>query len=121
MNTKQKTNWWIDLVLFTGFILTFYLDLTGLELHQWIGVFSAVLAAYHLLTHRDWVEAITRRFFVTANGRSRLYYVMDTGLLIGFALIVATGLVISTWLGLTITIGSRASSSATSFRKCRTS
>ena len=52
MNTKQKTNWWIDTVLFIGFITTFFLDLTGVEAHQWIGILSGALAAYHLLIKR---------------------------------------------------------------------
>ena len=45
MNTKQKTRWWVDAVLFAGFIATFFLDLTGVELHQWLGIFGAALAA----------------------------------------------------------------------------
>jgi hypothetical protein len=103
MNNKQKNRWWVDAVLFTGFILTFFLDLTGLELHQWIGVFIDVLAVYHLLSHWDWVSAVPRRFFGKTSGQARQYYILDGVMLIGFAAIAGTGLVISTWFNLTLT------------------
>ena len=102
MKNKQKTRWWVDAVLFTGFILTFFLDLTGLELHQWIGVFVAALAVYHLLTHWDWVSAVTQRFFGKTSDRARQYYALDATLMLGVTAIAATGLVISTWLNLTL-------------------
>jgi hypothetical protein len=99
---KPKTNWIIDAILFTGFLLSFWLDLTGVQLHQWLGVGLALLAGYHLLAHLDWVEAVTLRFFRRTSSQSRLYYLLDWALLIGFALILETGLAISTWLNLTL-------------------
>jgi hypothetical protein len=59
MNVKQKTYWWVDLVLFGGFLVAFFLSLTGVDLHQWIGVFGVLLASYHLLAHRDWVNTVS--------------------------------------------------------------
>ena len=102
MNTKQKTNWWIDLALFAGFITTFFLDQTGVDAHQWIGIFSGALAAYHLFRHRDWVGAVSKRFFAKISSQSHLYYALDALLLLGFILIGVTGLVISTWLNLAL-------------------
>lgn len=102
MNTKQKTNWWIDSSLFAGFITTFFLNLTGVAAHQWIGIFSSALAAYHLFVHLDWVGAVSKRFFRKTSGQARIYYVLDVFLLLGFTLIGVTGLVISTWLNLSL-------------------
>jgi hypothetical protein len=102
MNTKQKTNWWIDLVLFAGFITTFFLDLTGVAAHQWIGIFIGALAAYHLFLHLNWVEAVSKRFFGKTSGQARVYYALDALLLLGFATIAITGLGISTWLNLNL-------------------
>jgi len=103
MNTKQKTRWWVDAILFAGFITTFFLDLTGVELHQWIGVFGSALAAYHLLSHWEWVSAVTQRFFGETSGKARRYYLLDVVMLVGFTTIAVTGLIISTWLNLTLT------------------
>jgi predicted ferric reductase len=79
------------------------MDLTGMELHQWIGILVGILAVFHLLAHLDWVTAITKRFFTKAPGRARAYYILDGLLLAGFSLIVLTGLVLSTWLNLPFT------------------
>ncbi len=100
MNSQTSSRWVVDAALFAVFVFAFFLDLTGLDLHQWIGVAAAGLALYHLVTHWNWVTAVTRRFFGKTSGRSRLYYALDVALLAGFAAIAATGLVISTWLDL---------------------
>ena len=61
MHSKHTSHWLIDAVLFTGLIAAFFLDLTGLELHQWIGISGGALALYHLLAHWQWVGAVTER------------------------------------------------------------
>jgi hypothetical protein len=102
MNTKQKTKWWVDVILFACLIIAFFMDLTGVALHQWIGVFITALAAYHLLAHWGWVSSVTQRFFAGASGKARLYYAVDAAVLGGLAVIASTGLVISTWLDLSL-------------------
>ncbi len=97
---KQKRNWIIDAVLFGGFLLALWLDLTGLAVHQWLGIAVGALAGYHLVAHWSWVEAVTGRLFGRANRQSRQFYVVDAGLAVGFATIAVTGLAISTWLDL---------------------
>lgn len=103
MNDRQKQRWWLALVLFSGFLLEFFLDLTGVELHQWIGIFGGGLALYHLLNHWGWVEAVTQRFFGRTTGKARLYYLLDASLFLGFSIMISTGVLISTWLNLAIT------------------
>lgn len=101
MNThKPKTNWIVDAILFSAFLIAFVLDLTGLPIHQWLGVGVGALAAYHLWAHRDWVEAVSGRFFGRTSAQARLYYLIDAALFLGLALIVLSGLVISTWFAL---------------------
>jgi hypothetical protein len=102
MNTKQKTKWWVDVALFAGLIISFFLDFTGVAVHQWIGIAIGALAAYHLLAHWGWVSSVTRRFFAAASGKARLFYLVDAAVLGGLALIVGTGLAISTWLDLSL-------------------
>ena len=100
MNTeRQKRNWLIDAALWMGFLATFFLDLTGLAAHQWLGLAVGLLAFYHLARHWQWVRAVAGRVLVTG-GRSRLYFAIDAGLLLGFSLILITGLAISSLLSL---------------------
>jgi hypothetical protein len=99
---KPKTNWLIDAVLFGGFLLAQLLDLTGLPVHQWLGLGVAALAGYHLAAHWSWVKAVTQRLFGRTSRQARTFYAVDAGLAVGFAAILVTGLVISTWLDLAL-------------------
>jgi len=100
---RQKTSWIIDAVLFGGFLVALWLDLTGVGLHQWLGVTIGALAGWHLLAHGDWVKAVTARFFGRTSSQARLYYIVDAAMLAGLTTIVVTGLVISTWANLGLT------------------
>jgi hypothetical protein len=100
---KQIHNWLIAAALFTAFLLSFWLELTGVALHQWLGVAIGLVAGYHLFTHWNWVKAVTDRFFKQTSLQARLFYVVDATVLIGLATIIVTGLVISTWFDLALT------------------
>jgi hypothetical protein len=100
ITNRQKSNWYIDIFLFAGFLGAFFLDLTGVSLHQWIGVFVSLLALVHLAFHWDWVKAVTLRFSSRTSNQSRGFYLLDMSILLGFFLLVLNGLVISTWLEL---------------------
>ena len=94
------TKWVVDALMYAGFLLCFFTNVTGLELHQWLGVAGGALAAYHLVTHWAWVRAVTCRLLGRTSGQARLYYLLDAGVLAGLAVITTTGIVISTWLDL---------------------
>ncbi len=100
MNIKQKHNWVVDAVLFLLFMLTFFMDLTGLALHQWIGIAAGAITLYHLAVHWKWVVSVSARFFDNTSMRCRLYYLLDASILLGFVAMIASGLIISTWLNL---------------------
>ncbi len=99
---RQRACWLIDAGLFAGFVLAMLLDLTGVALHEWLGAAVGVVAGYHLLAHWQWVKSITTRLLGRASRQARQFYVVDAGLLAGFVAIGATGLVISTWLDLSL-------------------
>ena len=44
---QPKHKWIIDAVLFAGSLICCWLDLTGVSLHEWIGLAVGVLAGYH--------------------------------------------------------------------------
>lgn len=87
--------------LLAGFLLAFFPDLTGLDGHQIIGVGLGALSLYHGLAHRAWIVAIARRL-AASPGRGQALWVLDALLAFGFAVIVGTGLLISTWLNLSV-------------------
>lgn len=86
--------------MFAGYLFCFYLEFTGVIGHQWLGVGIGVLAVLHTWLHWDWVAVVTKRFFKCTGVRNRWYYGVDLLILLGFVIILETGLVISTWLNL---------------------
>jgi hypothetical protein len=96
---KQKTNLILDIFLFAGFILCFFLDLTGMILHQWLGVALVGFCMIHLLIHNQWVNNALRRFS-DLQSRPQILFLLDAAVALGFVGILVTGLVISTWLNL---------------------
>ena len=98
---RAKTNWILDSILLFIFLILFFLDWTGVALHQWLGMLIAVLITIHSLLHLDWIECAFSRFFSKSAGKVKVYALLDTLLLFGFLLILESGLVISTWLNLT--------------------
>ena len=102
MKTRPQTNWLIDAGLFLGLLAAFFPDVTGVETHQWIGILGGGLAVLHLALHWEWVGAVTRRFFGRTSNASRLYLLVDGGILLGFLTMVGTGLIISTWMSLNL-------------------
>ncbi len=99
---SQKQKWAVNASLFMLFIASFFLDLTGLELHQWLGMIVGAGAAYHLITHWTWVKAVSRRFFGSTSVQARGFYLLDAAMLVGLATIILTGVVISSWLNLSL-------------------
>lgn len=97
---RQKKLWILDAAMAGGFLLTFFLDVTGLEAHQWLGIGVGAIAVIHLIAHWTWVQSVSRQFFGRASDRSRLLYLVDASVMAGLGLIVATGLVVSSWLSL---------------------
>lgn len=97
---KQKWNWILDAALMVGFLAAFFLDLTGLPLHQWLGIALGLMAVIHLAVHHQWVETVTQKFFGCCPMRARLCYLLDAAIWVGFNMIILTGLVISTWFNL---------------------
>jgi hypothetical protein len=96
---KQNFNLFLDILLFAGFILCFYLDLTGMIVHQWFGVALVGFALVHLLVHNQWVTNVIKRFS-NLQSRPQILFLLDGAVALGFLGILVTGLVISTWLNL---------------------
>jgi hypothetical protein len=99
---RSKNRWIINVVMYAGFTLMFFLDLTGVIVHQWLGLAVGVIALYHLMDHWDWVDAVSKRYFGKTSWQARLYYLVDAGILLGFLGILVSGLGISTWFSILV-------------------
>ena len=98
MKKKNGVRNLATIALLGTFLLTYFMDLTGLELHQYLGVAAALIAVIHLITHWNWVRSVTVRLFSKISPRPKLYYALDLSLFLSIVAITITGVLISTWL-----------------------
>jgi hypothetical protein len=85
----------LEVFLFVAFVVSIDLPLTGLEIHEWLGIALAVALIVHVVQHAGWLASTTRRFVTTASFHNRVNYVLGVALFVGFASITVSGLVIS--------------------------
>lgn len=96
--------WVVDVTVFTVFLLVMDVPLTGLPIHEWLGIGIGAALVVHLVQHGNWVATVTDRFRSATSFRNRLNYVMMAVLFLSFVTIIVSGLVISEaaipWLGI---------------------
>ncbi len=91
----NRTNLFIDLGIFGVFLVAANPNLTGLPLHEWLGVALAGTLVMHLLLHWRWIVSVSLHFFRQLWHDSRLQYVVDLLLFISFTTVMMSGLMIS--------------------------
>jgi len=102
--SRTRKLWIVDTTLFAVFLLMMNVPLTGIAIHEWLGIAIGAGLVVHLVQHGDWLATITKRFRKATSFRNRLNYIMTGLLFVAFVSIVASGLVISEaampWLGI---------------------
>jgi len=94
--SPTKRNYFIDIGIALGFLTVFSQDITGDTLHEWLGLALFVGLITHVLLHWKWVINITKRFFSKKlNLKTRLNYIVNGSLLLGFVMMGVSGLAIS--------------------------
>lgn len=88
-----------------NFLLVVNVPLTGLTLHDWLGILVGIGFIIHLQQHGEWIATTTRRFMSASSFQNRVNYLLMAGLFVGFATIIVSGLLISEvalpWIGFT--------------------
>lgn len=92
---KNKTNFIIDIAIFCGFLLAMEPRITGENIHEWFSVAVALTAVVHILLHWDWIVQVAAKYFAKLWHSSRLNFILDALLFIGFNAIMISGLMIS--------------------------
>ena len=96
--------WIVDSSLFAVFLLVMNVPLTGIAIHEWLGIAIGVGLVGHIVQHGNWLATITQRFRSATSHRNRLNYIMTGLLFVAFVSIIVSGLVISEaampWLGI---------------------
>lgn len=102
--SKAMKLWVVDVALFIVFLLMMDVQLTGIAVHEWLGIGIAAGLVVHLVQHGNWLTTVTQRFRTTTSFQNRLNYVMTGLIFFAFVTIIVSGLVISEvavpWFGI---------------------
>ncbi len=93
--SETMKNFWIDIALFLMFIVDMNTHLTGIAVHEWLGIVFGGALVYHLLVHWQWISNSTRRLFAKLPAVQRLRYGVDLLLFAVMVIVVASGILIS--------------------------
>ncbi|HVX50336.1 MAG TPA: DUF4405 domain-containing protein [Chitinophagaceae bacterium] len=93
--TRRKLVLILDIVLFLSFMLCLSPRLTGLPLHEIVGVFIIIPAVTHVIVEWKWLANYIKRFIARAKARDRVNLVLNVALFIAIIFQVFSGLVIS--------------------------
>lgn len=92
---RNVVNLLVDVVIFVAFLVVTAPRLSGLAIHEWLGIAFAAAIVTHLLLHWSWIVQVTRRFFGKATWSARLNYVLNGLLFVAMTVVIVTGLLIS--------------------------
>jgi hypothetical protein len=92
---SPKVHLFIDTIALVVFLVVFEPVVTGLAIHEWLALAFAGVLIVHILSHWDWVVSVTTSFFKKLSLSSRLNYLINALLFIGFTVAVFSGLMIS--------------------------
>lgn len=92
---RSRRLFWVDVSMFALFLLVINVPMTGLTIHEWLGILIGGVMVAHLIQHADWVASMFQRVLAATSLQNRVNYLMMIGLFIGFASIIISGLLIS--------------------------
>jgi cytochrome b len=93
--TSIKTKLVIDFLVAGLVLVLLSTALTGLALHEWLGIAIGTALVVHLLMGWKWIASITQRFLQSLPGQTRITYVLDLLLFVSITLTIYSGLMIS--------------------------
>ena len=102
LGNRSRLNLFLDIGLALSFAVAMEEHFTGLQIHEWLGLFFGAVILVHIILHWSWIVALTRTFFRKLFHESRLNYVLNVALFVDMVAVVVTGILISRTLGLSI-------------------
>jgi len=92
---KAKTNLLIDISIFIVFLIVYEVKATGETIHEWMGIVIGFIFIIHIILHWQWIVVTTKHFLTSIKSETRLNYIVDVIIFIGFTTIIFTGIMIS--------------------------
>jgi len=98
MSTSRSRNAlaiYVDILLLAMLLLLFSPRMTGLSIHEWLGISLGGVLIVHLLLSWSWISSTTRRVVSAPNRRTRINYVLNCLLFVLIIVEVTSGFEIS--------------------------
>ncbi len=92
---ENKIHLAVDVVIGLAVLALLSFTLTGLTIHEWLGIGFTTVVIVHLLLNWRWVVATTRRLMAALPGTVRVKYLVDSALFISMTIVIFSGLMIS--------------------------
>jgi hypothetical protein len=92
---RVRSNLVVDVGIGTAFLVAANPPLTGLAIHEWLGLAFAATLVVHLVLHWEWLVTATRSLFVRQGRGKRLNYAVDACLFVALTAVTLSGLLIS--------------------------
>ena len=84
-----------DTLIAVGFVVSMKPFVTGLTVHEWLGLAVGTGVVAHAALHYRWIVGVTKKLFGRLPARTRIYYLIDTWLLVAFLAIIGSGVAMS--------------------------
>lgn len=92
---RARSNLLIDAATFIAFLIATAPRLSGIGIHEWLGIAFGAAIIVHLLLHWQWIIAMSKTMLRRARASSRLGYLLNLALFIDVTLLTFTGVMIS--------------------------
>lgn len=92
LSRALKVDFWLDSLLLVGFLCAESFHLTGIVLHEWIGVAMGAALLVHITLHWNWVVRTTSRLVRKKPGRDTIRWANNLFLMLAMTLTIASGL-----------------------------
>lgn len=84
-----------DILIAVGFVVSMRPFVTGLTVHEWLGLAVGAGVVAHVALHYRWIVGVTKKRFGKLPARTRIYYLIDASLLVAFLAIIGSGVAMS--------------------------
>jgi hypothetical protein len=91
----NKTNLFVDLGIFTAFLIVSAPRVTGETIHEWLGVALAVTLLVHILLHWNWIVTVAGKFFQNLWQSSRFNFLVNVLVFAAYIAVTVSGIMIS--------------------------
>ena len=92
---RTRDNLVIDTAVLAIYLLAANPRVTGISAHEWVSLGFGVLAATHLLLHRDWVARVVTGLLSRASTRSKALLALDGASGLAVTTVMVSGLAVS--------------------------